>query len=697
MISKGALERVPDPGPGFYSRLFLVEKASGGWRPVIDLSPFNEFVQQTPFKMETASSASSVLLSVRKGDFLASIDLKDAYFQIPVHTSSGKWLSFVSDGTVHQFKVLCFGLSTAPQVFTRVFATVSAWAHVRGVRFLWYLDDWLVLASTEARARQHVQDLLSLCYSLGVVLNRQKSDLNPSQSVEYLGMTIDTVAARAYPKLPRIDKFIATARKFLSRRDPPAQRWQVLLGHMSSLEKLVPRGRLRMRSLQWHLKLHWSLERDPPNLPVPRSRQVEEDLYWWMVRDHLLERTPFGTPTPDLRLYSDASRAGWGAHLLDQSVLGVWSHQESSLRINLLELKALFLALRAFKYLITDHQVTAMCDNSTVVAYVNKQRGTVSDSLCSLTGQLLRWTESKRVQLEARYLPGQSNILANLLSRRNQVLGAEWSLHPQVARDLLCTWGSPTIDMFATHLNAKLPLYCSLIPDPQALFEDAFRHPWDNLDTYAFPPFHLVERVVARVRETPNLSMTLVAPLAGEGVVRRTTSHPDPTPSGTTTVGLPTAPTPLPPVPRRRPRPEPSRVAAVKRLLRKSGFSRGTALELSSCVREFTAHLYQSQWLSFCGWCRGRGITPIDATIPLIVDFLIHLRRDKGFSLSALKGYRSAINSVLALNGTDLTESRELTMLFRSFAKSCPTTNLRPRPGMSPWSLTASLRPLTSP
>ena len=76
---------------------------------MIDLSPFNEFIQQTPFKMETASS---VLLSVRRGDFLASIDLKDAYFQIPVHTSSRKWLRFVSDGTVHQFKVFCFGLST---------------------------------------------------------------------------------------------------------------------------------------------------------------------------------------------------------------------------------------------------------------------------------------------------------------------------------------------------------------------------------------------------------------------------------------------------------------------------------------------------------------------------------------------------------------------------------------------------------
>ena len=153
-----------------------------------------------------------------------------------------------------------------------------------------------------------------------------------------------------------------------------------------------------------------------------------------------------------------------------------------------------------------------MCDNSTVVAYISKQGGTVSNSLCELTGQLLCWTEAHNVLLETRYLPGQSKVLADLLSRRNQVLGAEWALLPQVAKKIIRTWGSPTIDLFATHLNAKLPLYCSLIPDLQAVFEDAFRHPWNHLNVYVFPPFHLVERVVARVRETPNLSMTLIAP-----------------------------------------------------------------------------------------------------------------------------------------------------------------------------------------
>ena len=96
--------------------------------------------------------------------------------------------------------------------------------------------------------------------------------------------------------------------------------------------------------------------------------------------------------------------------------------------------------------------------------------------------------------------------------------------------------------------------------------------------------------------------------LAGEGLVRRPPPPTDPTTAGPPTVGPAAAATRLQPVPRRRPRPEPSCVATLKRLLRKSGFSRGTAFEMSSCVRESTARLYQSQWLSFCGWWRGRAL-----------------------------------------------------------------------------------------
>ena len=60
-------------------------KTAGSWRPVIDLSHLNRFVDVSHFQMETIQS---VLLSVRQGDWMASIDLKEAYLQVPVHPES---------------------------------------------------------------------------------------------------------------------------------------------------------------------------------------------------------------------------------------------------------------------------------------------------------------------------------------------------------------------------------------------------------------------------------------------------------------------------------------------------------------------------------------------------------------------------------------------------------------------------------
>ena len=75
------------------------------------------------------------------------------------------------------------------------------------------------------------------------------------------------------------------------------------------------------------------------------------------------------------------------------------------------------------------------------------------------------------------------------------------------------------------------------------------------------------------------------------------------------------------------------------------------------------------------------------------MDFLIHLRVDKGFSLSALKGYSSTINSVMALKGVDLATSRELSMLFRSFSKSYSPNDLCP----PAWDVALILQSLTDP
>ena len=112
---------------------------------------------------------------------------------------------------------------------------------------------------------------------------------------------------------------------------------------------------------------------------------------------------------------------------------------------------------------------------------------------------------------------------------------------------------------------------------------------------------------------------------------------------------------------------------------------------LSGCLRASTLRLYQSKWRIFCGWCHGRGVAPVNATVPVIVDFLIHLHQDKGLSVSAGKGYSSALNSVLALKGRDLASTREITLLLRSFSRSMDPVELRP----PAWDVSVVLQSLT--
>ena len=181
------------------------------------------------------------------------------------------------------------------------------------------------------------------------------------------------------------------------------------------------------------------------------------------------------------------------------------------------------------------------------------------------------------------------------------------------------------------------------------------------------------------------------ASLAREGVVRRLAASTDPTTPGAVLLGQAASAAPLQSVPSRRPRVEPSHVERLKRQYRKSGFSGRAAGVLSGVLRESSSRLYQSRWKIFCGWCRGRGVAPVNATVPVVVDFLIHLRQDKGLSVSAVKGYCSALNSVLALKGRDLAASREIMTLLRSFSRSVNPVELRP----PAWDVSLVLQSLT--
>ena len=141
LATKECNNRVQPNTPGFYSNMFLVRKASGGWRPVIDLKQLNAHLNTPNFRMFTISS---VLSTVKSGDYAFKIDLEDTYFHVPVYPDSRKYLRYAYKDKVYQFWVLPFGLSTAPLVFTHLGYTVAGYLHRQGISVLPYLNDWLV-------------------------------------------------------------------------------------------------------------------------------------------------------------------------------------------------------------------------------------------------------------------------------------------------------------------------------------------------------------------------------------------------------------------------------------------------------------------------------------------------------------------------------------------------------------------------
>ena len=185
LLQKGAIEVVHTPDSlGFYSRLFLVPKPGNRWRPVIDLSTLKKFLAIPKFKMDTSES---IRASLRKGEWVTSIDLTDAYLHVPIHTQSQKYLRFHFQGVTYQFTSLPFGLATAPLIFTSIVKEVKLIALQSGIRLHKYLDDWLIRAPSKQTCTDQTQKLLKLVKDLGFIVDLKKSDLTPSQRFDFLG------------------------------------------------------------------------------------------------------------------------------------------------------------------------------------------------------------------------------------------------------------------------------------------------------------------------------------------------------------------------------------------------------------------------------------------------------------------------------------------------------------------------------
>ena len=456
-----------------------------------------------------------------------------------------------------------------------------------------------------------------------------------------------------------------------------------------SNRKASPLRATNMRPIQWHLKNNWrvpeSLEKV---ISVPKS--LHPHLRWWLEESNVLLGQPLHPLKHALQIFTDASKEGWGAHLDEHTARGQWSLPESKLHINHLELKAVFLALKEFQTLVFNKTVLVVTDNTTVVAYINKEGGMKSGSLCALLWRIRSWCTRQQVTLRARHIPGRLNVIADKLSRLGQTIQTEWSLHPEVFQAVCSRWHQPQVDLFATRFNNKLPQFVSPVPDPQAWAVDALSLSWEYLDPYAFPPAAILGKVVEKLQDYPCNRIILIAPGWPNmpwfwDLVAMSSQIPLCLPSIPNLVSQP-----FNQVLHRNL----SNLNLHAWLLEpQQSRSKGIAVaaRIEAPQRRSTRSVYEAKWTIFTKWCLSNQVDFRAPPLKAIADFLLHLFQEKKLQPSTIDGYRSAIADKLGNSTINVGKDENLSRLLDSFHRDRP----KGRRGIPSWNLSLVLHQLT--
>lgn len=513
-LTKRMISRVPkdEEGRGCYQRVFPVpKKGTGQWRGCLDCRPVNEGLEYQHFKMEGLHTIRDLL---SRDDWLTSIDLSDAYAHLSIHPQSRQYLRFVWNGLHYQFDALPFGLGPAPRIFTKLLRPVLARIRARGVRVVAYLDDLCILTrGSRERSVRHTQIVVDELVRAGFLCHPTKSEVTPSRTREFLGLTIDS--HRLLLRVPP-EKVKATTRA-IRQTIAASQSGSLtirglagLIGKLQALGPAVSPARFRSRSLL-HLKnealagsrVRW-------DHPVVLDAPALAELSWWLTEFQQWNGKSILPLLPQCVLTTDASSYGWGGWLGNKSARGFWSRPESRRSSNARELTAVVFSVFAFAPMLAGRVVHVRTDNITTRAYINHQGGR-SRFLTELYRPLQLWLERTNTVLVASHLAGKLNKRADALSRWKRDR-SDWRLNPRVFRRVDRMWGRHTVDLFATRLNAQLPRFVSWWHDPEAWATDAFLQDLRPENAYANPPFSMVARLLAMVRRQ-RATMTVIVPV----------------------------------------------------------------------------------------------------------------------------------------------------------------------------------------
>ena len=494
--------------PEFISNIFIRPKKNGSHRLILNLRDLNDFIEYHHFKMDTIET---VIGLMRPNCFMASLDLSNAYFSVPIAEANRCFLKFPWKDELYQFTVMPNGLTSAPRIFTKIFKPVYASLRKLGFIASGYIDDSFLMAHSLHACQENIRHTSDLFKSLGFCINEEKSMISPSHKMEHLGFILDATSMTVSLTREKQVKLIGKARAVLEDRSLKIRTLAELIGLIVSSFTGAEYGHLHYRTLEVEKVLALTKAKGNFDGIMCLSLDAKSEIQWWIDNVHTQHRN-IDHGKFEYSLTTDASKEGWGAVLSTGSMPtgGRWTVEEKLCHINVLELKAGYLGLKSFCTDIRHSHVKLNMDNTTAIAYVNHMGGSHSCQCNVMAKDIWQFCIERNIWLTAAHLPGHLNVIADEKSRVFDDK-TEWKLNAHVFQHVVQKLVTPNIDLFASRLNYQLKPYVSWMPDPEACHVDAFTFDWRNVTFYAFPPFSILNQVIRKI-EADRATGILIVP-----------------------------------------------------------------------------------------------------------------------------------------------------------------------------------------
>ena len=371
----------------------------------------------THVSYETIDRAIAVLNQLGRNSYMSKTDIQSAFRIVPVHPDDYPLLGFKWQGFYYYDRCLPMGAASSCQIF-EAFSSALKWAtlHRSNTKHIVkILDDFLFLAPSYGDALSALNAFRSICSSIGVPLNADKTFL-PSQIMIFLGITLDSTTMEARLPLDKVAKATDALQEFASRSCCTLRELLSLIGLLSFACSVIRPGRAFLRRL-----VDLSIGVRELHFRVRLGRGAKEDISMWLTFLHHFNGSSLfiydkSLTSYDICLQTDASSFGYGAIFNSKWFYGPFPTKWRDVHISFLEFYPIVAAVYTWGHLWKNHSIVFLTDNEALVSIINRQTSKLSCIMFLVRKLVLRCLHNN-IEFKATHVPGKQNHLADALSR----------------------------------------------------------------------------------------------------------------------------------------------------------------------------------------------------------------------------------------------------------------------------------------